>query len=152
MSIPSVFSTAIASISLAVLIAINGCVAISGPSWNMDEFPSTDITPTTGVYDFVLDSNASSNYSQAAFMVAEKDGKAILRFASDGYRFDDIVIANGSFYNTWGELGGRHCPTDSYGLSGHFVSTTEAKGQMKFAYDGKVRKALTFKATLGCPE
>lgn len=115
--------------------------------WEMTMYDPTGIDPTVGLY-------LKDGYT--FFEVILSEGKKYLRFSSDNYRFDNIEITNGSFYHEWGELGeyrpsGSNHPTDSYALSGHFTSKTEASGQVKYAYAGKITGEDSFVAELKIP-
>jgi len=86
-------------------------------------FPPTNIDPEIGDY--------SGDIIFEVFTDEESGDKYIL-YSSDGYRYDEIFIFNGAFYYQWGESGGTHCPSDAYILMGHFISTTEAEGIVRF--------------------
>ncbi|MEI6502759.1 MAG: hypothetical protein WCP21_17255 [Armatimonadota bacterium] len=134
---------------VAVLV-LGGCAGVFGYTWGMQEYSATNVVPAVGYYDFVLEKTENAAYvPTSGFYVEKKAGKPVLRFASDNYRFDDLAVTQGRFYNAWGDLD-KHMnfPTDSYGLSGHFITTKVAKGQVKYASDGKIRQVFNFTATL----
>ncbi|MFA6382618.1 MAG: hypothetical protein WCX08_05110 [Candidatus Buchananbacteria bacterium] len=91
-------------------------------------FPRTGIVPEIGNYSFSQDGNF------AVWQDGEA-GQIYLRFSSDGYRWDNIPVIAGTFYRQWGEIGGTHCPSDAYILSGHFTSPTHAEGHIQYGYN-----------------
>lgn len=108
--------------------------------WYMPDPPKTGISPMVGKYTLTsVDSNDYIIY----FSVVEELGIKYVRFASDGYRYDKIEIVNGSFFHTWGL--GPNWPTDAYGISGCFTSTSKAEGLYKYAGGSQtVEKRIVF--------
>jgi len=95
-------------------------------------FPPTNIDPEIGFY-YPTDDSQVSVY----FQVFQDDdsGNLYIWFSRDGYRYDAIKVVDGAFHRQWGEVGGTHCPTDAYTLSGHFISPTLVEGRYREGYN-----------------
>jgi len=52
----------------------------------------------------------------------------------------------GTFRIEWGEIGGTHCPTDGFCMTGHFVSPTQAVGEVYNSFACKVTGSFEFTA------
>lgn len=103
-----------------IITAISGCLIPM-------VFLPTNVDPEVGYYageiGFRVDQNANS-------------GRKYIVFSTDGYHSMRIFIFRGVFYKRWGDYpGGTHCPTDAYIISGHFISPTEAEGQIRYGSD-----------------
>ena len=119
---------------IGIFFSVGGCGP--APGWNLPVPEKSNIKPKPGVYDLG---------SAGCFEVAA--GGETLLFSADCYRTDEISIVNGAFTHAWGEILGLHCPTDSYGISGTFVSETHAEGTIKYASDCRIVKTLVLVAT-----
>jgi hypothetical protein len=132
-------------IVIPFLITIQGCDSGSDSStetdgWKLAEYEDTDVIPNTGIYEFsatgcfeVIDDPDSSN--------------RLLFYASDCFNYRRMEIINGTFYGTWGDIDGTHCPEDSFGISGHFNTPHSAVGTIKYAVECEVFESLEFTAT-----
>jgi hypothetical protein len=108
--------------------------------WGIPSYSFTNVTPEPGTYKF----------SQEGYFTVKDE--ITLRFSIDGYRWDNILISYGNFYHTWGTADSTRCPncsmpTDSYAISGHFTSPTEAEGTIVYGAWGD-HQTNTFTATL----
>jgi len=112
----------------AVFITSCGC---NGDGWDVSAPPGTGVSPETGSYTFS---------QRGSFSVVQdlQTGDKFVRFASDSYRFDLIPVRDGRFERAWGQIGGTHCPTDSYRIAGVFETPTCARGQIQYAADCQV--------------
>jgi hypothetical protein len=110
---------------LGCAAAIGGCGGLAG--WDVSAPPGTGVSPEAGEYSFT---------QQGCFSVVQEPqtGDKHVRFSSDCYRFDRIPIRNGRFERAWGQIGGTHCPSDSYKIAGVFETPTRARGEIQYAY------------------
>ena len=109
---------------LACAAAIAGCGGVGG--WNVSAPHGTGVSPEPGDYSF----NQCGCFS---VVQDSQTGGKYVRFASDCYRFDLIPVRNGRFQRTWGQIGGTHCPSDSFKLAGVFETPTRARGEIQYA-------------------
>ncbi|MDZ4859130.1 MAG: hypothetical protein SGI88_09095 [Candidatus Hydrogenedentes bacterium] len=116
--------------TIIALSAVLGTACMASPTF---------INPQDGPYSF-------DQLGQFTVDVS-KNGEVII-FSVDGFRFDEIPVVNGAFFNQWGDLNGTHCPTDAYILSGHFVSPTRAKGDIRYGSGCNFGTAQNFVAEL----
>lgn len=110
-------------------------------SWNMSAPLQTEIVPKLGQYTF----NQRGNFS---VIENSQTGQRYVHFASDSYRFDDLLVINGAFYFEWGQIVKGHYPSDGYAISGSFVSETRATGYIKYAGSGHILSEGNFVAEL----
>lgn len=130
-------------LSILILLAVVGCGSDGG--WDMPSPIRTGIDPSVGAYSF---------NSRGCFSVVAESGKKYVLFASDCWRFDKILVEEGSFFYEWGDIEGgvfcntKHCPTDGYAISGSFNSTTTASGTIKYASACRINNTESFEAVL----
>ncbi len=133
---------------LVVLVLCLSCLVGCGDnnankegSWNMPIPSQTGIVPKLGQYNF---------NQRGSFSVIENSqtGQRFVHFASDNYRFDDILIVNGAFCYSWGQILKGHYPSDAYAISGSFISETKATGRIKYAFSGRITSEADFVAEL----
>lgn len=127
-----------------VLCAVLNLIASAGEvgaSWDLPSAEETGIVPRIGSFSF--DESGSFDVVQGE--------RITLRFSRDGFRFDSIDVVDGAFRHTHGEIGGTHCPTDSYGISGAFVAPSRAEGTIIYARACQVRSVRLFVAEI-CAE
>lgn len=124
---------------VAVLCACLLAACGNDGGWRLPEQSATGITPRVGSYSFS---------ASGCFSVIEDPGttERFVEFASDCFRFDTISIKGGAFRRTHGKIDGTDCPTDSYGIAGHFVTDTRAEGTIKYAFDCNIRRREEFVA------
>ncbi len=106
-------------------VVLAGCGG-GGDGWDVSAPPAAGVLPQVGEYSF----------SQRGCFSVEHDPQTeenYVRFASDCHRFDRIPIHDGRFGRTWGQIGGTHCPTDSYKIAGVFETPTRARGRIQYA-------------------
>src|SRR3989338_3090840 len=132
-------------IIMAILGATAGllwtsCGTKGDDPWGMPIPRMTGITPVVGQYAF----DQQGNFS----VIQKTNGQLYVRFSSDRYRYDEIKIVNGAFQWWHGSIGGTHCPTDSYAITGSSVTATQAEGTIKYAYDCQIIGSYHFVATL----
>jgi hypothetical protein len=122
---------------ILVLVFVSGCIILD--PWMMPVPNKTGINPTTGEYSFSKD---------GCFEVVKEGCEKYVRFASDCSRFDEIPVENGAFIYRWGQIGGTHCPTDGYAISGSFVTKDRAEGTIKYAQGCVITSEAKFVAKL----
>lgn len=105
--------------------------------WNMPIPIITGVDPSVGNYSFS---------SQGCFRVIVESGKKYVVFAPECWRSEKIAVLEGVFYYEWGAIGGTHCPTDGFAISGQFDSPKIASGTIKYASDCRIYKTENFKA------
>ena len=121
---------------MAALVYTIGCEL---EAWTLTFYRPTGIIPEVGVYQFS---------QQGCFEVRENSsGERYVVFAADCWNYQTIELHDGSFAYAWGEIGGTHCPTDSFGISGRFESPTKAAGMIKYAQSCQVVRTASFSAT-----
>lgn len=120
---------ALAAVCLSALLS--GCP----PGWDLPEPERTGIEPLPGDYTF---------NQRGCFSVRADDGRKVVVFGADCFRFDEIKIEEGGFRHEHGEIDGTHCPTDSYGISGTFKTETRAEGVIKYAFDCEITEEARF--------
>ena len=108
--------------------------------WDLAQYEDTDMVPNTGVYEFS---------ATGCFEVVDdpESGDRILFYASDCFNYRRMEVLNGTFYGTWGDIDDTHCPTDSFGISGQFITPHSAVGVIKYASDCHIFESLEFTAT-----
>lgn len=115
----------------------------STTGWNLSKSTETNIAPDIGDYTF---------NQTGCFSVKEDSNENVyISFSSESgncVRFDNIEITNGAFYKEYGEIEGTNCPTDSYAISGSFITSSKAEGTIKYAYDCQITNTVTFVAEL----
>ncbi len=119
---------------MVLALTLTGCTLLGEANWNVIRQLPTNIDPKIGSYSSDLKGTNHEDFS-----VIEKDGK----ISTDSNRYDDIPVIAGTFYNVWGEIRSSESitgnfPTDSYAISGAFMSPTEAHGQIEYAYNGRI--------------
>lgn len=105
---------------LAVICTIVGCtITFDEPGWDVPKQEATGVVPALGTF-----------YGDAAIIrVTSVDGSLYAWFSRNGgYSWHSGIVENGRFYIEWGEIGGTHCPTDAFCISGHFTTPTTAEG------------------------
>ena len=134
-------------VSVLSLSACSGTAPETAPEtasreWGIARYSETDVVPGEGDYSFS---------QRGVFRVKGYS----LQFSVDNYRYDDITVVNGAFYNTWGTADGAtcpncSCPTDGYGISGHFLTSTSAEGEIAYGscFEAFPISSLPFIATL----
>ena len=131
------------SLALAVMASmvymLTGCTPNDDNGYGLSSYSSTGVIPEVGSYSFTL---------EGEFSVVDDSttGLRSVRFSQDGFRFDLITVQNGVFFHEHGEVNGTDCPTDGYGISGHFVTTTRAEGRVVYATDCRVTSRQDFAA------
>ena len=104
--------------------------------WGIPDPTKTGIDPSTGSYSF--------NQKGCFSVTQDSTGAKFVYFSSDCYRYDSIPVEGGAFIYKHGEIGGTDCPTDSYAISGSFVSTTRAEGIIKYASQCQITGEANF--------
>lgn len=123
---------------LAVLTSLLGAgCQDEKEGYGIDRVGGSGIVPSDGAYTFS---------ARGVFSVEESTSGKVLKFGAGGGRLDAIPIENGAFYYEWGQIGGTHCPTDGYAISGRFVSATQAEGNIAYAFACKVTDRVSFTA------
>ena len=107
--------------------------------WELAQYSETDVIPNVGIYEF------SATGCFEVRQDPEMDQR-ILFYASDCFNYRRMEIVNGTFYGTWGDIDGTHCPEDSFGISGHFNTPQSAAGIIKYATDCAIYESLEFTA------
>lgn len=135
-------------LSIVILLVVAGFVVGCGGGedgedregkWDMPTPVITGVDPLVGTYSFS---------PRGCFEVIAESGKKYVIFASECWKSDKITVSEGTFYNEWGAIGGTHCPTDGYAISGSFNSATTAVGTIKYASDCKILSTESFEAIL----
>jgi len=109
--------------------------------WNLPDYTQTGITPELGEY-IIYDENGDYHIS---FEVAvDREGQRYVYI----YGRYTAPIVDGSFKLKWGQIGFTHCPNDSVGLSGHFLSPTEVEGVIKKAFACDIYSIVFFNTSL----
>jgi hypothetical protein len=103
--------------------ALGSCSDAKTPGWDLARSVPTGIVPEMGTYRFSEGEH---------FEIVDGGGLLNIRFSMDGYRWDTFYIYGGAFYNEWGGIYTRHCPTDGYAISGHFLTPTYAEGEIDY--------------------
>lgn len=141
-------------ILLAFLVVVAGSLILmvgcggQDDGWDLSESSPTDIVPDCTNYTFVTNQAINDSHHIRFVFYVEKDSqdKPVVVFSTDGQRWDRIAIDRGTFYYTWGDINGTNCPTDSYGISGHFTKKGKAEGFIKLTYDSCIVAKATFVA------
>jgi hypothetical protein len=115
---------ALIGVAVLALAIMAGCTGF--PGWNMPAPHRTGVDPQLGKY--------TGNGFTCLFSVVagSTPGEKVIHFSRDHSRYDDIPIRNGGFEFEWGEIGGTHCPTDAYAISGWFVAPDRAVVNLKW--------------------
>lgn len=130
-------------LALAVMVSLGhlltGCESGDDTGYGLRGYTSTGVTPEAGSFSF---------NQEGSFSVVDDPATGLrsVRFSRDGFRYDHIPVQNGTFFLEHGEIGGTHCPTDGYAISGHFVTSTVAEGQIAYATDCRVTARVEFAA------
>ena len=97
------------------------------------------VVPEPGCYEFDQEGvfGVRSEFADIARYIS---------FSRDGYRYDSIRVLDGSFAKVWGDIGGTHCPTDGYVLSGRFENPSRATGLIIYTSDCEIESIRTFTA------
>jgi hypothetical protein len=130
-----------------LIVGVNSLIYLScydddDDSWNMPEPSQTGIDPVVGDDYSFSQSGCFSVYQYP------NSGKKVVRFARDCERYDVIPIVEGGFWNEWGDIDGRHCPTDAYAISGSFVTETRAEGTIKYGFGCDITGEASFVAEI----
>jgi hypothetical protein len=102
----------------------------------------------TGIDPVVGDDYSFSQSGCFSVFQYPNSGKKVVRFARDCERYDVIPIVEGGFWHEWGDIDGRHCPTDAYAISGSFFTATRAQGTIKYGFDCHVTGETSFVAEI----
>ena len=138
------------SIRFLVILLISlflgiSCDSGSGSSkgedgWELAEYEDTDVIANVGIYEFS---------ATGCFEVTDDpdSGERMLFYAADCFNYRRMEITDGTFYGTWGDIEGSHCPDDSFGISGHFNTPLSAVGTVRYAMECAVYEEVEFTAT-----
>jgi len=143
MQIDRVHPLWIGALLLGLLLVWNGCdsdSSINDDGWDLTTYAEANVIPNIGVYEFS---------ATGCFEVTDDpdSGGRIVFYASDCFNYRRMEIVNGTFYGTWGDIDGTHCPEDSFGISGHFKTPQSAAGTIKYAANCTIYESLEFAAT-----
>ena len=130
--------------AMAYAIALGACGGThpgDHGNWNLPDYEQTGVTPQLG--DFPI-YDEDGNYHASFEVVVDREGQQYVRV----YGRYTAPIEDGSFKLKWGDIGFTHCPTDSVGLSGHFLSPTEVEGVIKKAFACNIQSIVFFQTTI----
>jgi hypothetical protein len=106
-------------------------------AWQLPQMSPTGIVPEDGEYSFS---------QKGSFRVMSHSTGSFIQFSVEQRLFGAIPVIDGAFMNCFGQIGGTYCPSDSYGISGHFVTPTRAEGIIKYASDCQITTESPFVA------
>ena len=106
-------------------------------AWQLPQMSPTGIVPEDGEYSFS---------QKGSFRVMSHSTGSFIQFSVEQRILGAIPVIDGAFMNCFGQIEGTFCPSDSYGISGHFVTPTRAEGIIKYASDCQITAEVPFVA------
>jgi len=125
--------------TLCLLLTSCGNEEYMGEGWLCQAYPGTGIVPQEGIW------KGEAGYKRINFTVTGSRWM-LLQNPHTGYLDHNIQFANGSFSFYFGQIGGTHCPIDSFCISGSFTSETEASGVLHLAYACNITDSFAWTA------
>lgn len=122
--------------ALTLMLSVTSCMS---EGWGVPSPTRTGIVPEEGHFGLA----GGDPEDALSFQVISDGSEQYVSYSSDGYNYLTIPIENGGFYYEWGEIGGTHCPTDAFCVSGWFTSPTEAQGYKRFGSACRTRTRVT---------